>query len=101
MSVNKFSSKFINIKINNGEKSKPPADGIYFLTGESILCEISSTSSRKAFDFSGDIQLKITPPMTANKNILSITNSAVWLQPQSKLSFHIDSKMVPPLKKGI
>ena len=72
ISAKKLSRRFISIRINNGEKSRPPAEGIYFLTGESVLRDISSTSSIKGFDFSGDTQLKITPPITPKKIILSI-----------------------------
>ena len=57
------------MRINSGEKSRPPAEGIYFLTGESVLRDISSISSIKGFDFSGDTQLKITDPITVKKII--------------------------------
>tara|TARA_B100001559_G_scaffold97267_1_gene81345 strand:+ start:674 stop:793 length:120 start_codon:yes stop_codon:yes gene_type:complete len=39
--MNKFTKKpastFVNINTNSGEKSKPPADGIYFLIGAKDL----------------------------------------------------------------
>jgi hypothetical protein len=37
MSDKKLSIKLIRIKTNNGEKSRPPADGIYFLIGSNDL----------------------------------------------------------------
>ena len=42
------------------------------------LYEISSTNSKKAFDFEGDTQLKITPPITAKNMIRKIT-IIVWI----------------------
>ena len=56
--------------MNKGEKSKPPADGIYFLIGANDLSETSSINWRKGLEFFGDTQLKITPPITAKKIIL-------------------------------
>ena len=73
MSDKKDSSKFIKININNGEKSSPPAEGIYFLMGANDLYETSSISSRKAFELDGETQLKITPPITAKKMTLKVT----------------------------
>ena len=35
--IKELSIKFISIKTNNGEKSIPPADGIYFLIGSNDL----------------------------------------------------------------
>ena len=69
MSVKKLSSKFIKIKTNRGEKSKPPADGINFLIGARDLSEISSINCKKAFEFFGRTQLRITPPIIL-KNII-------------------------------
>ena len=41
----------IEININIGEKSIPPAEGIKFLTGLNTLFEISSISSRAGLVF--------------------------------------------------
>tara|TARA_B100001121_G_scaffold187709_1_gene163942 strand:+ start:360 stop:641 length:282 start_codon:yes stop_codon:yes gene_type:complete len=70
-------NRFININMNIGEKSNPPADGIYFRAGAVDLYEISSISSRNEFDSEGDTQLRITPIIIA-KNINLINTIKIW-----------------------
>ena len=72
------------MRINNGEKSKPPAEGMIFLNGLINLSETSITISRKALDFSGETQLKITPPITAKNIILRISKRVFTIDTAAK-----------------
>ena len=72
MSSKKPLTNCIKIKINRGEKSRPPAAGIYLLKGDNIFNDISSTISMNGFEFFGCTQLRITPPIIANNITLII-----------------------------